>query len=81
MDNVGASIGCRSDLYHTGYVNRIYCPYCGKKIKVVGQMNKRQWKKQGTKLRHNGHYASYVGLFLGMKNKGKPHLDRKWLKR
>lgn len=23
-------------------------------------MNKRQWKKQGTKLRHNGHYASYV---------------------
>ena len=36
MDNVGASIGCRSDLHHTGYVNRIYCPYCGKKIKVVG---------------------------------------------
>ena len=35
MDNVGASIGCRSDLYHTGYVNRIYCPYCGKKIKVM----------------------------------------------
>ena len=35
MDNVGASIGCRSDLHHTGYVNRTYCPYCGKKIKVV----------------------------------------------
>lgn len=35
MDNVGASIGCRSDLHHTGYVNRAYCPYCGKKIKVV----------------------------------------------
>ena len=30
-------------------------------------MNKRQWKKQGTKLRHNGHYASYVALFLGFK--------------
>ena len=26
MDNVGASIGCRSDLHHTGYVNRTYCP-------------------------------------------------------
>ena len=36
MDNVGASIGCRSDLHHTGYVNRAYCPYCGKKIKIVG---------------------------------------------
>ena len=35
MDNVGASIGCRSDLHYTGYVNRTYCPYCGKKIKVV----------------------------------------------
>lgn len=35
MDNVGASIGCRSDLHHTGYVNETYCPYCGKKIKVV----------------------------------------------
>ena len=35
MDNVGASIGCRSDLHHTGYMNRTYCPYCGKKIKVV----------------------------------------------
>lgn len=35
MDNVGASIGCRSDLHHTGYVSRTYCPYCGKKIKVV----------------------------------------------
>ena len=35
MDNVGASIGCRSDLHHTGYVNRTYCPYCGKKIKVM----------------------------------------------
>ena len=35
MDNVGASIGCRSDLHHTGYVNYTYCPYCGKKIKVV----------------------------------------------
>ena len=35
MDNVGASIGCRSDLHHTGYVNHTYCPYCGKKIKVV----------------------------------------------
>lgn len=35
MDNVGASIGCRIDLHHTGYVNRTYCPYCGKKIKVV----------------------------------------------
>ena len=35
MDNVGASIGCRSDLHHTGYVNRAYCPYCGKRIKVV----------------------------------------------
>ena len=35
MDNVGASIGCRSDLHHTGYVNRTDCPYCGKKIKVV----------------------------------------------
>ena len=39
MDNVGASIGCRSDLHHTGYVNRTYCPYCGKKIKVVEQMD------------------------------------------
>ena len=29
-------------------------------------MNKRQWKKQGTKLRHNGHYANYVALFLGL---------------
>lgn len=44
-------------------------------------MNKRQWKKQGTKLMHNGHYASYVALFLGKEIKGKPHLDRKWLKR
>ena len=35
MDNVGVSIGCRSDLHPTGYVNRTYCPYCGKKIKVV----------------------------------------------
>ena len=35
MDNVGADIGCRSDLHHTGYVNRTYCPYCGKKIRVV----------------------------------------------
>ena len=35
MDNVGASIGCRSVLHHTGYVNRTYCPYCGKKIKLV----------------------------------------------
>ena len=35
MDNVGYSIGCRSDLHHTGYVNRTDCPYCGKKIKVV----------------------------------------------
>ena len=34
-------------------------------------MNKRQWKKQGTKLRHNGHYASYMALFLGKKIKGK----------
>ena len=58
-----------------------YCPYCGKKIKVVEQMNKRQWKKQGTKLKHNGHYASYVALFLGIEIKGKPHLDKKWLKR
>lgn len=40
MDNVGASIGCRSDLHHTGYVNRTYCPYCGKKIKVVEQMDR-----------------------------------------
>lgn len=44
-------------------------------------MNKRQWKKQGTKLRHNGNYASYVALFLGLEIKGKPHLDRKWFKR
>ena len=29
-------------------------------------MNKQQWKKQGTKLRHNGHYANYVTLFLGL---------------
>ena len=35
MDNVGASIGCRSDLHHTGYVNETYCPFCKKKIKVV----------------------------------------------
>lgn len=35
MDNVGASIGCRSDLHHTGYVNEAYCPFCKKKIKVV----------------------------------------------
>ena len=35
MDNVGDSIGCRSGLHHTGYVNRTYCPYCGKKIKAV----------------------------------------------
>ena len=44
-------------------------------------MNKRQWKKQGIKLKHNGHYASYAALFLGMEIKGKPHLDRKWLKK
>ena len=44
-------------------------------------MNKRQWKKQGTKLRHNGHYASYVALFLGVEIKGKPHIDKKWSKR
>lgn len=44
-------------------------------------MNKRQWKKQGIKLRHNGHYANYVALFLGLEIKGKPHLDKKWLKR
>ena len=44
-------------------------------------MNKRQWKKQGSKLRHNSHYASYVALFLGVEIKGKPHLDRKWLRR
>ena len=44
-------------------------------------MNKRQWKKQGSKLKHNGNYASYVALFLGVEIKGKPHLDRKWLKR
>ena len=37
MDNVGASIGCRSDLHYTGYVNRTYCPCCGKKIKVGGE--------------------------------------------
>ena len=37
MDNVGVSIGCRSDLHNTGYVNRTYCPYCGKKIKIVGE--------------------------------------------
>ena len=35
MDNVGASIGCRSDLHYTGYVNETYCPFCKKKIKVV----------------------------------------------
>ena len=35
LDNVGADIGCRSDLHHIGYVNRTNCPYCGKKIKVV----------------------------------------------
>ena len=35
MDNVGASIVCRSDIHHTGYVNEIYCPFCKKKIKVV----------------------------------------------
>ena len=35
MANVGASIGCRSDLHHTGYVNETYCPFCKKKIKVV----------------------------------------------
>lgn len=35
MDNVGADIGCRSELHHTGYVNRTNCPFCGKKIKVV----------------------------------------------
>lgn len=35
MDNVGASIGCRGDLHHTGYVNYKECPYCGRKIKVV----------------------------------------------
>ena len=58
-----------------------YCKQCGKKIKVVEQMNKRQWKKQGTKLMHNGQYASYVALFLGVEIKGKPHLDRRWLKR
>ena len=43
-------------------------------------MNKRQWKKQGKKLRHNGHYASYVALFLDAEVKGKPHLDKKWSK-
>lgn len=35
MDSVGASIGCRSDLHHTGYVDYKECPYCGKEIKVV----------------------------------------------
>ena len=44
-------------------------------------MNKRQWKKQGNKLRYNGNYASYAALFLGAKVKGKPHIDKKWLKR
>lgn len=33
LDNVGADIGCRSDLHHTGYINRTNCPYCGKKDK------------------------------------------------
>lgn len=44
------------------------------------KMNKRQWKKQGDKLKHNGHYASYVALFLGTEIKGKPHFDKKWKK-
>lgn len=35
MDNVGASIGCRKDLHHTGYVTEKICPFCKKKIKVV----------------------------------------------
>ncbi len=45
-------------------------------------MNKRQWKKQGKKLLHNGQYASYVALFLGKKEivKGNPRLDKKWEK-
>ena len=38
-------------------------------------MNKRQLKKQGTKLRHNGHYANYVALFLGLEIERKPHLN------
>ena len=45
MDNVGASIGCRSDLHHTGHVNRTYCPYCGKKIKVVEYMGEEEHKQ------------------------------------
>lgn len=45
-------------------------------------MNKRQYKKQGTKLRHNGHYAMYVHIFLKQPTNIKhPHFDRKWLKR
>ena len=42
-----------------------------KEDKGGGMMNKRQWKKQGTKLKHNGHYASYIALFLGVEIKGK----------
>lgn len=46
-------------------------------------MNKRQWKKQGKKLKHNGHYAKYVFLFL--KDKDVIHnnnfrLDKHWEK-
>lgn len=44
-------------------------------------MNKRQWKKQGTKLIHNKHYAQYLVAFLGVEVKGlSKKLDRKWVK-
>ena len=45
------------------------------------RLNKRQWKKQGTKLQHNKHYAEYLVTFLGVKINGlSKKLDRKWIK-
>lgn len=45
------------------------------------RLNKRQRKKQGTKLMHNRHYAEYLVAILGVKVKGlSKKLDRKWVK-
>ena len=45
------------------------------------RLNKRQWKKQGTKLQHNKHYAQYLVTFLGVKIDGlSKKLDRKWIR-
>lgn len=46
-------------------------------------MNKRQWKKQGEELKHNGNYAKYVFLFLKDKDvisNKTVRLDKHWKK-